>query len=103
MTRAERLRSRVRVNSHARFWSGGGTGDRPPDHNVRPKAFLSRPLVTLYLLYSLTQLWCSGVFGEMEVQHVTERSLNHHVLSRSFVQKSEKAKGPLRKRRPSTC
>ena len=33
MTRANHLRSRVKVTFHARFCSGGGTGDRPPDHN----------------------------------------------------------------------
>jgi len=33
MTMAHVLRSRVNGNGHARFWSGGGVGDRPADHN----------------------------------------------------------------------
>jgi hypothetical protein len=36
MTMAHVLRSRVNGNGHARFWSGGGVGDRPADHDVRP-------------------------------------------------------------------
>jgi hypothetical protein len=33
MTMAHVLRSRVNGNGHARFWSGGGVGDRPADHD----------------------------------------------------------------------
>ncbi len=34
MTMTHVLRSRVRSKSHARFWSGGGAGDRSADHNI---------------------------------------------------------------------
>jgi hypothetical protein len=33
MTTALVLRSRVKGDFQARFWSGGGVGDRPADHN----------------------------------------------------------------------
>jgi hypothetical protein len=33
MTEAPGLRSRVTGNCQARFWIGGGAGDRPADHN----------------------------------------------------------------------
>lgn len=34
MTEAPGLRSRVTVTCQARFWIGGGAGDRPADHNL---------------------------------------------------------------------
>jgi hypothetical protein len=36
MTTALVLRSRVKGDFQARFWSGGGVGDRPADHNYQP-------------------------------------------------------------------
>jgi hypothetical protein len=38
MTEALESRSRVKRKFHARFWIGGGAGDRPADHNVDMKA-----------------------------------------------------------------
>ena len=34
MATALALRSRVMRKCQARFWSGGGVGDRPADHNL---------------------------------------------------------------------
>ena len=34
MATALALRSRVTRKCQARFWSGGGVGDRPADHNL---------------------------------------------------------------------
>jgi len=33
VTEARVLKSRMRWNSHVRFWIGGGAGDRPTDRN----------------------------------------------------------------------
>ena len=33
MTKASVTTSRVTVTCHARFWNGGGAGDRPADRN----------------------------------------------------------------------
>ena len=43
VTEARVLKSRMRGNSHVRFGSGGGAGDRPTDRNF------SRPLRSLAL------------------------------------------------------
>jgi hypothetical protein len=48
MTMAHVLRSRVNGNGHARFWSGGGVGDRPADHDqadAAPRPVSARKLV----------------------------------------------------------
>ena len=43
MTKAPGLRSRVTGNCQARFWIGGGVGDRPTDHNYQMGAQFYAP------------------------------------------------------------